>query len=95
MRISTPSARYSRWWVCIGTIPDINGAVFVTPIDVSYAEGLNSNYDRQIESRTASIAYANTKAPLEGSQYHNRQCQLMGSVIRSVVHTQAVVPNKR
>ena len=69
-----------------GTIPDINGAVFVTPIDTSYAEGLNSNYDRQIESRTASIAYANTKAPLEDSQYHNRQCQLMGSVIRSVVH---------
>ncbi|AXH70825.1 RNA polymerase beta prime subunit [Vibrio phage BONAISHI] len=67
-------------------IPDTNGEAFGTHIDVSYVEGLSSNFDRTIESRTASIAYANAKGPLEDSQYNNRQCQLMGSVITGIYH---------
>lgn len=65
-------------------IPDINGEAFKTPIEPGYVEGLNTYYDRAIESRTASIAYANAKGPLEDSQYNNRQCQLMGGVIRTI-----------
>ncbi len=65
-------------------IPDINGEAFKTPVVPGYAEGFNSYYDRAIESRTASIAYANAKGPLEDSQYNNRQCQMLGGVLRGI-----------
>jgi hypothetical protein len=67
-------------------IPDTNGVAFKTRIECGYVDGFNANIDRVIESRTASIALANAKAPLEDSQYNNRQCQLMGSVIRNITH---------
>lgn len=68
------------------SIPDINGEGFKTKIAVGYMHGLSSTYDRAIEGRTASIAYANQKDPLQDSQYNNRQCQLMGAVIRRITY---------
>lgn len=66
------------------SIPDLNGEGFKTKIPVGYAHGLQHTYERAIEGRTASIAYANQKDPLKDSQYNNRQCQLMAAPIRRV-----------
>lgn len=67
-------------------IPEINGEAHRTPIAPGYIEGLESQYDRTIESCTASIAYFMAKAPLEASEYNNRMAQFLTSVIRGVDH---------
>ncbi|CAH0448047.1 RNA polymerase beta subunit [Vibrio phage vB_VpaM_sm033] len=68
-------------------IPEINGEAHRTPIAPGYIEGLDKQYDRIIESCTASIAYFMAKAPLEASEYNNRMAQFMTSVIRGIDHT--------
>lgn len=67
-------------------IPDINGEAFTDAIRPGYSEGLDSHYDRIIESRTASIAYFMAKAPLEQSEYNNRMAQFLCSCIGEVSH---------
>ncbi|UKZ10909.1 RNA polymerase beta prime subunit [Vibrio phage C-ZP2022] len=67
-------------------IPEINGTAFKTPIAPGYISGLESQYDRLIESRTAAIAYFMAKAPLEDSEYNNRMAQFLCSVIRGIEH---------
>lgn len=69
-----------------GYIPEINGVAQRVPIYESYGEGFMSNYDRIIESATASIANFYTKEPLKISEYNNRQAQFVVSPISHVTH---------
>lgn len=68
-------------------IADISGDVFPHIIEPGYANGLRTLYDQGIESRTASVSLYAQGANLEDSEYTNRQCQLLCSVIRSVDYT--------
>lgn len=67
-----------------GVIMDINGETFNTPIWDGYADGLNDPYFRAIESRNASLSIYMSEAPLEASEYYNRQAQQHCSVIGEV-----------
>lgn len=68
-----------------GFVHDIDSWVFKHPINVGYAEGLTTLYDSVVESRSASRALINNTAPLELSEYFNREMQLLTCTTHSVV----------
>lgn len=68
-----------------GYVKDIDGRVFPYPVDVGYAEGLSTLYDSSIESRSAARALFMNQAPLQDSEYFNREMQLLASSLHSCV----------
>lgn len=64
-----------------GYIMDSDGTTFQSPVLSGYGYGINSTYDRIIESRTAAIHLYMSTGPLEDSEYNNRVCQFFTGVI--------------
>jgi hypothetical protein len=60
-----------------GFVYDMDSYEFPRPIMRSFAEGLRDFYDSLIESRQAAMALAQSKDPLEQTEYFSRRLQLI------------------
>lgn len=70
-----------------GNVPDINSEAFPNVIEAGFAERMCYGYDSVVEARSASVALYMQGGPLEDSEYNNRMCQLLCSVLRRVDYT--------
>ena len=67
-----------------GFVKSTDGTMYPEPIYAGYADGLRNLYDSMTESRSASLALYMNQAPLQDSEYFNRQMQLLAAVISGV-----------
>lgn len=63
---------------------DIDSSQFPVPIMRGFAEGLRSLHDHMVESRSASRALFNAKAPLQETEYFSRRLQLICQTVQNL-----------
>lgn len=77
--------QFHQLLIARGRITDIDQTQFRKPALSGYARGLHDIADSAMESRDASIAELQSKAPVSKSDYLNRRLQILTAVIQNVI----------
>lgn len=70
----------------VGFRTNVASKMYPTPVMSNFAEGITDLYEALVESQSASKAVKYTSAPLQKTQYYNREMQLLAQAVQNLHH---------